>query len=505
MASRAWRITIEPGRISHNEYENLIREGTMAAKTGNRALARRLLTRANTLKPNDARPYLWLSATTDDPHEQRDYLDNALACDPSLEAAQRGLMKLNEQLGINPPRAAPFTRGTDHPDWLGEEADPDLDSDREADHAWDGASSTEEYIEAETEIFECPNCGWRMYFDPDQNQLYCESCGHTIHSEEVLAADSTETPMAGVMHSPHAHLGAATQHRVECEKCGAVTMLETVQKSGQCPYCGHSHLVDSKELRELLDPQAVALFKLKEKGALKRAREWLNSGLFAPDDLGEGAKGLELRPAYYPFWTFDGTIEAKWSCEVQVGSDSRSSRWEYHNGMQAEFFDDVLVSGVTALNNTEVASIEPFNLKDVVQFEPEQLAGWPTLSYDRSMSDASLLAREKVFKELRRQMVGMIEPGREKKNIQIGAGNWSGMTYKHLLLPIWVGTYRYKGEEFHVLVNGQTGKVGGIKPKDTVKVIGIWTMVLVAVTLLVFLFTWVGFTFGDDLMNLLAQ
>ena len=470
-----------------------------------------MLTRANTLNPNDARPYLWLSATTDDPHEQRDYLDNALACDPNLEAARRGLMKLNEQLGISTPRETPFTRGTGDPAWAGvpmstSGADPDRDSitDGDGDPDWNNAVSEKAFIEAETEIFECPNCGWRMYFDPEQNQLYCESCGNTIASEEILAADTAEAPMVGVMHSPHAHLWAATQHRVECEKCGAVTMQETVQKSGQCPYCGHNHLVDSKELRELLDPQVVALFKLKEKGALKRAREWLNSGLFAPDDLGEGAKGLELRPAYYPFWTFDGTLEAKWSCEVRVGSDARHARWESSNGMHAEFFDDVLVPAVMALKKQEVASIEPFNLKDVVQFEPEHLAGWPTLSYNRSMSDASLLAREKVFKKLRRQMHAMIEPGREKRGIQISAGSWSGMTYKHLLLPIWVGTFRYKGEEFHVLVNGQTGKVGGLKPKDTVKVVGVWAMILLAVTLLVFLLTWLAVTFGDDLVNLLS-
>ena len=475
-----------------------------AAMNGQRVLARRLLTRANSLQPNDARPYLWLSATTDDLHEQRDYLDKALACDPNLEPARRGLMKLNEQLGITPHEAAyPREISTPaEPEWGATPArDPDPRADAESD--WGGTSSEEDIIEAESEIFECPNCGWRMLFDPDQNLMFCESCGHTAPVEEVLAADTAETPMVKVMHTSAAHNWAATQHRVACEKCGAVTLQETVQKSGQCPYCGHNRLVDSKELRELIDPQVVALFKVKEKSARKRAQEWLNSGLFAPDDLGEGAQGLELRSAYYPFWTFDGAIEANWSCEVDVNRSSRSARWERRNGMHAEFFDDVLVPAVTALNKHEVASIEPFNLKDVVQFEPEQLAGWTTLSYDRAMSDASLLAREKVFKELRRKMYGLIEPGYQKRNVQIGAGKWSGMTYKHVLLPLWVGTYHYKGEEFHVLVNGQTGKVGGSKPKDTVKVIGIWALGLVVLALVIFALTWLAVTYGDDWMRML--
>lgn len=307
------------------------------------------------------------------------------------------------------------------------------------------------------------------------------------------------------MHTSAAHQWAVHQHRVACVKCGAVTVQETVQKSGQCPYCGHNQLVASKELQELLDPQVVALFKVKEKQAQKLAREWLNSGLFAPDDLGEGAKGLRLRPAYYPFWTFDGAIEARWSCEVQVGHDSRYARWEQRNGVYSEFFDDVLVPAVSALNKQEIADIEPFNLKDVVKFEPEQLAGWATLSYDRSMADASLLAREKVVRELRPRMYGMIEPGYEKRNVQIGAGSWSGMTYKHVLLPLWVGTYHYKGEEFHVLVNGQTGTVGGSKPKDTVKVIGVWAIGLVLLALLALGLSWLILTYGDDMLLWLQQ
>lgn len=495
-----------PSNISQREYDNLIREGITAAKGGSRALARRLLLRANSLQPNDARPYLWLSATTDDPYEQRDYLDKALACDPNLEVARRGLAKLNEQLGINPEEAA-YAR--DYQDAARGETgyDPDRDQQafREAASVRNGDSSVEEIVDAETELFECPQCGWRLTFDPTQDRMYCESCGYITEVEEVLAADSAETPMVNVMHTSAAHQWAIRQHRIVCEKCGAETIQETVQKSGQCPYCGHNQFVDSEELRELIDPQVIALFKVKENKANKLAREWLNQGLFAPDDLGSGARGLRVRAAYYPFWTFDGAIEARWTCEVQTSHNRNTPMWVQRDGVYSEFFDDVLVPGVSALNKDDVQSIEPFNLKDVVQFEPEQIAGWPTLSYDRAMSDASLVAREKVLRELRPRMHGMIEPGHEKRNVRIGAGGWSGMTYKHLLLPLWVGTYHYKGEEFHVLVNGQTGKVGGSKPKDTVKVVGVWAIALALLVLVAVGVSWLILTYGGDIVKVLGQ
>ncbi|NJN43979.1 MAG: TFIIB-type zinc ribbon-containing protein [Anaerolineae bacterium] len=194
----------QPGQISQKEYENIVREGITAAKNGNRVLAHRLLTRAMGSKPNDARPYLWLSATTDDPHEQRQYLEWALACDPNLDAARKGLARLNEKLGIAP------MSGIGEPTPAGASSIPDqvTDTDGGETHYGYDESSGEEIIQAESEVFECPNCGWRMFFDPEHKHLYCESCGHTIATEDILAADTAEAPMVHVMDSPYAHTWA---------------------------------------------------------------------------------------------------------------------------------------------------------------------------------------------------------------------------------------------------------------------------------------------------------
>jgi hypothetical protein len=86
------------------------------------------------------------------------------------------------------------------------------------------------------------------------------------------------------------------------------------------------------------------------------------------------------------------------------------------------------------------------------------------------MAEASLAAREKVIRQFRRGLSSRVEAGRQKRNLQSGAGNWSDMTFKFVLLPLWVGSYSYLGKHYNILVNGQTGKVGGDKPRDRVKV-----------------------------------
>jgi hypothetical protein len=140
----------------------------------------------------------------------------------------------------------------------------------------------------------------------------------------------------------------------------------------------------------------------------------------------------------------------------------------------------------------DLAGIEPFNLKDLLDFSPDFLAGWVSLTYDYPLSDASLKAREKVLNKVRRSLYSVVEPMRSKRNFNISGGKWSGFTYKHVLLPLYVGNYTYQGKPYHLLVNGQTGKVGGEKPKDVLKAVmlTIGGLLLLAILIIVFYFIW---------------
>jgi hypothetical protein len=231
--------------------------------------------------------------------------------------------------------------------------------------------------------------------------------------------------------------------------------------------------------------------KVNEAKASEQAKKWLGSGLFAPDDLGRATKKLIVRPAYYPFWTFNGTLEIPWRCEVNEGT-GKNPNWVFRNGTEFEFFDDVLISGLRSLSDSEVASIAPFPLKQLQAFSPEQLAGWLALDYDLPLSDASLNARQTVIKQVRRDLYHKIEPGREKRNLDNGAGKWSGMTFKNILLPLWVSTYTYQGKVYRVLVNGVTGKAGGSKPRDSFKIALVILLLIAIFALIALVFYWLS-------------
>jgi len=441
------------------QFEEYLRDGITAARSGNRKLAQILLNRSLVINKWDARPYIWLSATTDDPDEQREYLEQAVAVEPSNVSARRGLAMLTGKI--------------DESRLVGKDGAPRQDGEQDA----------------QSQSFKCPQCGGKMTYAVQHGHLACEYCGY-VHFERMddadrgphPIADTTEQVLDFVIPTTHGHTWAEAQHRLSCEHCGAISLLAAGQKVNRCAYCGSNQLIDLTESGELIDPHVIAVMHVDEKQAMKGVREWLGRGTFVPDDLLQAALKLRLRPAYYSAWVFDGTIEVHWSCEVAEGS-GRSRQWESRNGTETQFFSDVLVPGVRSLKMKELVSIEPFNLTDVEEFSAEFLAGWPTVIYNRSLSDSSLLAREKVLKKMRPQIHQMIEIGREKRNVNIGGGKWSGMTFKHILLPIWIGAYHYQDKEYHLLVNGQTGKVGGGKPRDNFKLFFVFLIVLLFIGL----------------------
>jgi DNA-directed RNA polymerase subunit RPC12/RpoP len=322
-----------------------------------------------------------------------------------------------------------------------------------------------------------------MSFNIQKNGLLCESCGFTQATDAQPSADSAEQPIDYVLPTTRSQRWAEAQHRLSCAQCGALILLPPGQNMTTCPYCGSNQLIESDETVELIDPQVIGVMKVEAKQASSLVQKWLAEGLFVPDDLSRLARRLQLRPAYYPFWTFDGTLEIDWHCEVNEGT-SRNPHWVPRNGTEFQNFDDVLVPGLHSMTPEVVAALEPFKLKEVVEFNPDFLVGWQALNYDRPMADASLLAREKVVSRLRRALNSRIEPGKEKRNINSGAGKWSGLTFKYALLPLWIGAFEYQGKRYRVMVNGQTGKVGGSKPSDRIKVVVIALAALLLVSIL---------------------
>ena len=60
--------------------------------------------------------------------------------------------------------------------------------------------------------------------------------------------------------------------------------------------------------------------------------------------------------------------------------------------------------------------------------------------------------------------------GGDRQRISSMGVHYDSLTYKHLLLPIWLLTVLYEGRPFQVFINGVTGEVQGQRPYSKVKI-----------------------------------
>src|SRR5262249_24948907 len=61
-----------------------------------------------------------------------------------------------------------------------------------------------------------------------------------------------------------------------------------------------------------------------------------------------------------------------------------------------------------------------------------------------------------------------------------------GVTFKHLLLPVWLTSYRYRDRSYRVLINGQTGEVLVDRAYSFWKILSLVLVILALVAAIIF-------------------
>ena len=83
------------------------------------------------------------------------------------------------------------------------------------------------------------------------------------------------------------------------------------------------------------------------------------------------------------------------------------------------------------------------------------LSGWVVERYQIDLVAAAQEARAEMDAEMERLCAAEV-PGDTQRNLQV-ENDYSGQTFKHILVPIWLLTYNYGAQHFQVVINGYTG------------------------------------------------
>ena len=82
-----------------------------------------------------------------------------------------------------------------------------------------------------------------------------------------------------------------------------------------------------------------------------------------------------------------------------------------------------------------------------------------------------------------RTMCSRQVPGDTQRNLEIHP-TFSGETFKHILVPVWLLTYTYGAKAYQVVANGYTGELAGKYPKSPWKIMGAVLLALLVVVLI---------------------
>ena len=332
---------------------------------------------------------------------------------------------------------------------------------------------------AETK-FPCGQCGAKLEFSPGTTVLECPYCGSkTPIVTEAVSIEELDYHAA----LRSAGEGADSQEAVlvACGACGAKYTRDANITSDRCPYC------DSPQVKEggshkMIKPRSLLPFKITREEGQKRFRGWIGGLWFAPNALKRNARSDgHLNGMYTPYWTYDCRTDTRYTGErgeyyyvtetyttiengesVRREREVRKTRWHNTSGRVDNTFDDVLVLASETLPRKNTLELAPWDLENLVPYTDDFLSGFRAEAYQLDLEGGFEKARGIMSGTIRSTISRDI--GGDDQRIHSTNTDYHNITFKHILLPVWISAYRYQDKVFRFLINGRTGEVQGERP-----------------------------------------
>jgi hypothetical protein len=338
-----------------------------------------------------------------------------------------------------------------------------------------------------------------MAFDPARSALACAACGH----KRVLPEPTPDAQAAAVREQDYLDAlrrRAAREPQLEarvvdCPSCGAQTRFEGHVVGDACAFCAAPLLLDRAHVERLIQPQALIPFALDKTAAQRVFAQWVAGRWFAPNALkatvrqADGVKGV-----YLPWWTYDAATmttyrgergtqrrvaENRPNATAQAGAATMRvvTDWLPTSGAVPVGFDDLLVVGSSSIPPHLARVLDRWDLKRLRPPTDDVLAGFAVEVYRTDL--------EAGFRQARQQMEPAIDGairrdiGGDTQRIHARQTVVDDIHFKHLLMPVWIGSYRFGGKLYRIVVNGQSGEVEGDRPWSKWKIAAAVVAVLV--------------------------
>ena len=330
----------------------------------------------------------------------------------------------------------------------------------------------------------CPGCGAPVTWDPASKALRCESCGARTEVAAEPGAGTTHTLEEASHRWPDRPRRPGIL-RLQCAECGAVVEALPGALTARCAFCGSAEVAEAKDDGRSFPPDAVLPFTVSREAATAAYRRWLGGHWLRPGGLARRSHLESLVPVYVPFFAFDFATHTEWGSDlghletdVDAGGHVRLrvKDWRRVVGELNHRWRGVLAQGSTGIPEALWRSLEPFPVADAAPYDPRFLAGFaaegagaqPLAAWQAVRATTEAREREAAAAEV---------PEGQHRNLTAKV-SYRDVHFRHVLLPVWVAAYRYRGRVFRFGVNGATGEVAGRAPRSGLRLAAVALVVL---------------------------
>ena len=340
--------------------------------------------------------------------------------------------------------------------------------------------------------YKCKNCGGDLSFSPGTQALKCPYCGTENENPDTAPEVHEELDFESAKAAFNNSENTIEVQIEKCGACGAEVTLEPNITTAKCDFCGTSMVVSGKS-HKAMKSQYLLPFSITKDMGKKSFRDWISKRKFAPNALKRQARLSEpVHGIYYPHWTFDTQTESKYTGErgthytqqvSRTDSEGKTvtetvtkTRWSRVSGGISRFFDDVLVAASTTLKKKLTSKLDDWEFSKMVSYDDKYLKGFKAESYSIELEEGFEEAKGEINSQIRsdiRRDIG----GDEQKIHRVDTA-YNAITFKYILLPIWVVVYKFKSKYYQVLINASTGEIAGERPFSAAKIIGLILAIL---------------------------
>lgn len=367
--------------------------------------------------------------------------------------------------------------------------------------------------------YQCPACTGPLHYSAKSGKLECDYCGSSFDVAEIEALYARkEAEAAAAKQAADAKAEAAQAAKAEaaeaaaasggwdtsdlsrdwgteadglrvysCPSCGAELICDRSTAATACPYCGNPAIVPG-QFSGALRPDYILPFRLSKDDAVQALRAHYKGKPFLPRSFTSANHIEQIQGVYVPFWLFDGGAEGAASYRAsntnvyETGDYEITETRHYHVVRAGSLaFEKIPVDASSKMPDDHMDSIEPFDYAQLRPFSTAYLPGYLADKYDVTIDDsrdrADMRCRETLAQALRDTVTGYGACVTEREDIALRRGK-----VHYALLPVWMLSTKWRGQDFLFAMNGQTGKLVGDLPTDRGRFWGMFAAIAAPLT-----------------------